>query len=69
MTILKIGGWTFTGQQEIAEGAEWLEKDAAYLYQVAAKYRSAGQLWVADKIEHNASHSASMAAQLIKSLT
>lgn len=70
MKTMQIGDWAFSGQQEITEGAEWLENDAAYLFRVAAIHHTKGAdgaAWaavLAEKIKKNAAHSAALAAQL-----
>lgn len=70
MKTIQIGEWIFSGQQEIDEGAEWLENDAAYLSRVAAIHHAKGadgDAWaaiLAEKIKDNADHSAALAAQL-----
>lgn len=43
---------------ELLEGADYLEKDAAYLREQEAKYRKTpGQHWIADKVAKAAAHS------------
>jgi hypothetical protein len=45
--------------------AIWLQRDAAYLYAQATKYREQGRAWMATLVQDNAAHSARLARQQI----
>jgi hypothetical protein len=50
------------------ESAIWLQRDAAYLYSMAAAQRDSGKPasdWLASQIQNNAAHSARLARQAI----
>lgn len=57
--------WEFTGEQELRDGIEWLENDAAYLERCAKEYREKGSSEsLADKLAHNAANSRRLAGML-----